>query len=78
MVEGRVTRFDGNFRKALELVQGLSEALLGLPEVEAVHIVQSPWETGSDSSLQGSTDRAIKDLPFKLRVVVGEKPNESS
>ena len=78
IVDGRVTRFDGNFRNALELVQGLAEVLLGLPEVEAVHIVQSPWETGSDSSLQGSTDRAIVDLPFKLRVVVGEKPNESS
>ena len=77
LVDGRVTPFDGDFRNALDLVQGFSASLLSLPDVEAVHIVQSPWETGSDSSLQGSTDRTVRDLPFTLRVVIGEKPDAS-
>ena len=78
IIAGRVTPFDGDFRKALSLVRGLSDALLGLPEVAAVHIVQSPLEIGSDSSLQGNTDRQIEELPFKLRVVIEDQSNESS
>ena len=78
IIQGRVTPFDGNFRNAVELVSELSSALLNLSEVEAVHLLQSPWETGSDTSLEGSTDRDLTDLPFKLRVVIGAKSDESS
>lgn len=77
-IDGRVYPFDGNYRAALEMIRRFADTLLGLPEVEAVSVIDYPLETGSDQTLSGDTDREVIEAPFKLHVVIGNKTDESS
>ena len=77
-IKGRVDPFDGDYRRALGLVRRFAATLLGLPEVEAVHVLELPLDIGSDSALRGDTGREASKAPFELRVVIRDKINESS
>ena len=77
-IEGRVDPFNGDYRAALALVRQFAATLLGLPEVEAVHVVELPLDIGADTSLAGNTAQAADSAPFELRVVIKDKLDESS
>ena len=78
LIKGRVAPFNGDYRAALALVKGFVATLLGLPEVEAVHVLQQPLDVRSDAALSGDTTGDVGDAPFELRVVIRDKPDESS
>jgi hypothetical protein len=78
LIKGRVDPFNGDYRAALALVKGFVDTLLGLPEVEAVHVLQQPLDVRSDAALSGDTTGDIGEAPFELRVVIRDKPDESS
>ena len=77
-IEGRVAPFDGNFREALDLVNQFVETLVGLPEVEAVEVLERPLDTGSDRVMRGNTQNKAGEARFKLHIVVGDGAVESS
>lgn len=77
-IKGSVDPFDGDYRQALGLVRGFAAALLGMPEVEAVHVLELPLDIGPDSALSGDTERQANKAPFELRIVIRDKSNESS
>ena len=77
-IKGSIDPFDGDYRKALALVRQFAATLLGLPEVEAVHVLELPLDIGPDTALRGDTDRRGKTAPFELRIVIRDKANESS
>jgi hypothetical protein len=77
-IKGSVDPFDGDYRQALGLVRQFAETLLGLPAVEAVHVLELPLDIGPDSALSGDTERQADTAPFELRIVVRDKSNESS
>ena len=77
-IEGRVEPFDGNFREALDLVGRFVETLLSLPEVEAVHVLERPLDTGSDRVMRGDTENRASEARFKLHIVIGDGAVESS
>ncbi len=77
-IKGRVDPFDGDYRQALGMVRRFAATLLGLPEVEAVHLLELPLDTGSDTALSGDTERQASTAPFELRMVIRDKSNESS
>ncbi len=77
-IKGSVDPFNGDYRGALALVRQFYATLLGLPEVEAVHVLKQPLDVGSESALRGDTARRGESAPFELRVVIRDKANESS
>ncbi len=77
-IKGRVDPFDGNYREALALVRQFAATLLGLPEVEAVHVLKLPLDIGPESALRGDTASQTDSAPFELRIVIKDKTNESS
>ncbi len=77
-IKGSVDPFDGDYRRALDLVRQFAATLLGLPEVEAVHVLELPLDIGPDSALSGDTERRARKAPFELRIVIRDKSNESS
>jgi hypothetical protein len=77
-LKGSVDPFNGDYREALALVRRFAATLLGLPEVEAVHVIELPLDIGSDSALQGNTAQQANSAPFELRVVIRDRLNESS
>ncbi len=77
-VTGRVDPFNGDYRQALALVRQFAATLLGLPEVEAVHLLKLPLNVGSESALSGDTALQADTAPFELRIVIRDKTNESS
>ncbi len=72
LVYGYVSSFDGDFRKALELVERFAADLSSREGVHAVKIISSPLNVSSSESLRGvvgarpGSDRA----PFAIRVVL--------
>lgn len=74
-IEARVDPFDGDYRKALSLVRQFASTLLGLPDVEAVHVVKQPIEV--DREIRGDTETTALTAPFEMRIVLRDKKNES-
>jgi hypothetical protein len=77
-IEGRVEPFEGDYRQAIALVKQFTAALLALPEVEAVNVIEYPLDTSSDKRLSGDTDRRDRKANFKLHVVIGDEVDEGS
>jgi hypothetical protein len=77
-IKGSVDPFNGDYREALALVREFVATLLGLPEVEAVHVIKQPLDVDSESALRGDTALQAVTAPFELRVVIRDKIDESS
>jgi hypothetical protein len=73
-ISGEIKNFTGDYHKALESVNRLSNRLKADSAVAQVIILQNPVNVSSYSSLQGSTaDERAAQLPaalFKLRVIL--------
>jgi hypothetical protein len=72
-VNGEISRFNGNYRAALESVNLLIERLKADASVAQVDVLQAPVNVSSYSNLQGSTtdERTAQETQalFKLRVI---------
>ena len=76
-ISGRVDPFSGNYREALDLVSEFAETLRRLPDVENVLVLDLPLDIGSEEAISGSTRRRADTAPFKLRIVIKDKPDEA-
>ncbi len=79
VVKGKVSPFDGNYRRALDLVNGYAEVLRGLPGVHHVRVQSLPLDVDSSSTLQGDAIRSSgnKEANFELRVAIKDKSDET-
>jgi hypothetical protein len=77
-IEGRVEPFDGNYRQAIDQVNQFVGALVALPQVEAVNVIEYPLDTGSDKTLRGDLSKTDLEAKFKLHVVIADRIDEGS
>lgn len=78
VVRGQISPFDGNYRRALDLVNGYAEVLRGLPGVHHVRIQSLPLDVDSSSTLQGDAIRSsgAKEAIFELRIAIEDRSGE--
>lgn len=77
-VEGRVDPWSGKYREALDMVSQFAETLRQLPGVEDVQVINLPIDVGPNEDIGGSTTKRQDKAPFELRVVIRDKPDETS
>ena len=72
--------FDGDFRKAIAVVDGLAEELKAQSRVHSVKVLQYPLDVRPEASVSGSaTSAGAHVVPaFKIRVVLGERDGQQS
>jgi hypothetical protein len=70
-LRGRISPFDGNYRWALEQVQGLAESLRDQAGVEQVELLTLPLSVSPTQSLQGEVGARPNEgkAQFALRVL---------
>ncbi len=73
VLEGHLEPFDGDYRRALEAVNGFAETLRGAANVHRVRILRLPLDVSSSARLEGSADgeRRRAEAAFAVRLVVG-------
>ena len=71
--------FDGDFRKAIAVVDGLASELKTMPQVKQVEVLQYPLDVRPEASLSGSATAAgARVVPaFKIRLVLGGKDGQA-
>jgi hypothetical protein len=70
-INGRLSPFDGDFRKAIETIDALADALRAEPDVRDVQVLSLPLDISSSASLQGSSASAKSEAVFSLKIVLG-------
>ncbi|MCP4041401.1 MAG: hypothetical protein GY731_05495 [Gammaproteobacteria bacterium] len=70
-VEGRVSSFDGNYRRALEMVRAFAETMRSHAGIRLVEVISLPLNVSSHESLKGDVDtRRIKGKAgFSLQLI---------
>lgn len=78
IVKGQISPFDGNYRRALDLVNGYAEVLRALPGVHNVRIQSLPLDVDSASTLEGDAIRSArgKEANFELRIALEDGSDE--
>ena len=76
-VKGRVEPFDGNYRRALDMVSQFAATLRQIPGVEDVQVLDLPLDLRDEKDIAGDTTKVAENAPFVLRVVIREKGNEA-
>ncbi|NIR28072.1 MAG: hypothetical protein GWN84_01790 [Gammaproteobacteria bacterium] len=71
-VSGRIVPFDGNYRVALDRINGFADMLSQLSGVEDVDVLSLPLDVSSDQSLHGSVgaDTNQQTARFELRITI--------
>ncbi|HSS64577.1 MAG TPA: hypothetical protein VLS27_09090 [Gammaproteobacteria bacterium] len=79
VIRGQISPFDGNYRRALDLVNGYAEVLRGLPGVHHVRVQSLPLDVDSSSTLQGDAVRSsgTKEANFELRIAIEDRSDEA-
>ncbi len=79
VVKGQISPFDGNYRRALDLVNRYAEVLRALPGVHHVRVQSLPLDVDSTSTLQGDAIRSsdTKEANFELRIAIEDRPDEA-
>lgn len=79
LIKGRIMPFDGNYRRALDLINGFAEEIRMQPGVVNVRIHALPLELGSDSKLQGDAvgSAMVRDADFELHVALEDRHGEA-
>lgn len=73
VIAGEISPFDGNYRRAISLINEFAETLRGQQDVYDVSITTLPLDISSDTSMQGSTGTVQRDARFSVRVALGIK-----
>ena len=66
----RIEPFDGDYRRAIDTVRRLADALAAYPDVEHVRILSLPLELGSEHSLIGAAEITGEAAEFEMRVTL--------
>ena len=66
----RIEPFDGDYRRAIDTVRRLADALAAHPGVEHVRILSLPLELGSEHALTGAAGTTGEDAAFEMRVTL--------
>lgn len=78
-IKGRISPFDGNYRRALDLINGFAEEIRAQSGVVNVRIQTLPLDVGSDSTLRGDAvgTSTTRDADFEIRVALEDKTGET-
>ncbi len=78
-VRGQIFPFEGNYRRALDLVNGYAEVLRALPGVHHVRIQSLPLDVDSSSKLEGDAIRSAgtKEAKFELSIAIEDKSGDA-
>ena len=78
-VRARIAPFDGDYRRALEIVNNFAETIRQLPGVNHVRILSLPLNVASESSLSGNAIQSagITDAKFEVRIALEDKAFET-
>jgi hypothetical protein len=78
-IRARIAPFDGDYRRALELVNDFAETVRQLPGVNHVRIVSLPLDVASDSTLRGDAIQSARttDAKFEVRIALEDKALET-
>jgi hypothetical protein len=76
VVRGQVSPFDGDYRRALQMVKAFAEDLRGRSAVLDVSILTLPLDVGPGGSLTGDAGApgGVKQADFALRLVLSDEP----
>ena len=72
--------FDGDFRRAIAVVDGVADELKAQARVKSVEVLQYPLDVRPEASVSGSATAAGAQVvpAFKLKVVVGVRDGQQS
>lgn len=70
-VNGLVSPFDGDYRRAIDLVNRFAEMIRSRPGVYDVEILALPLDVSSRASLQGTGESVQDEAGYSLRIVLG-------
>jgi hypothetical protein len=78
LIDGEIRPFRGDYRAAINTINGFAKLLAGAPEVAEVRVVKLPLNVDPSLSLSGSTqesaEQASGTADFKLLVVLKSAP----
>jgi len=70
VLEGHFNNFDGDYRKAIAMVNSFTETLRREDSIYNVSVLDFPLDISSTASLQGNTKAVVKEAKFTIRVVM--------
>jgi hypothetical protein len=78
-IKARIAPFDGDYRRALELVNDFAETIRQLPGVNHVRILSLPLDVASGSSLSGDAIQSAgtTEAKFEVRIALEDKALET-
>ncbi len=78
-IKGRITPFDGDYRRALDLINGFAEEIRSQPGVNQVRIQALPLDVESGSTLRGDAvgTTAIRVANFEMRIALEDTSGET-
>ncbi|MGI0016820.1 MAG: hypothetical protein ACREBU_25650, partial [Nitrososphaera sp.] len=73
LIKGYIKPFNGDYRKALAMVNRFAESLRSQNAVQNIKVLMLPLDVSPHASLQGSTsdETPSSEAPFSLKVVLG-------
>ena len=71
LINGEISPFDGDYRKALDMINKFSETLGNIDSVYNVSVVSLPLDTSSQANLQGASNAGPGTAKFSIRIVMG-------
>jgi len=69
-LNGYIQAFDGDYRKALEMIGEFSAALKNLSQVKDVSILTPPLDIGPEASLEGNSVTIPHNARFSIKIVM--------
>ena len=73
MINGHLSPFDGDYRKAIDTINRFAEYLGTGESVYNVSVISMPLDTSSTANLQGNSQNENRDANFSIRVTLGVK-----
>jgi len=73
LIYGYLDKFNGDYRKALHMIDQFAESLRQQDSVHDVSVISLPLDISSNASLQGSAKENSSKSNFTVRVVLGIK-----
>lgn len=73
VMKGVIKPFDGDYRKALDMINNFAMELRSLEDIRSVNIISLPLDISSESNLQGASNSLPGEAAFSVRIVMGVK-----
>ena len=73
VMKGAIKPFDGDYRKALDMINNFATELRSLENIRSVNIISLPLDISSEANLQGASNSLPGEAAFSIRIVMGVK-----